>query len=133
MLVAGLGCRRDCSAQLLLELMQRGLSEHGLDIQAVNALATIDLKRREPGLLELAERLGIPLMPADLNQLLPFEAQLTHRSIQAYQHTGCHGIAESAALAVATRLGSGPARLLISRQTSPQATFALASAPAQGR
>jgi cobalt-precorrin 5A hydrolase len=132
-LVVGLGCRRDCPAQLLLELVQRNLTEYGLELQAVTALATIDLKGREPGLQALAEHLGIPLVLADLARLLPYESQLTHRSQQAYQHTGCYGIAESAALAVATQLGSAPARLLIERHKSPQATFALASAPSQAR
>lgn len=132
-LVVGLGCRRDCPAQLLLELVQRNLTEYGFDIQAVTAIATIDLKGQEPGLLELAEHLGIPLVLPDLARLLPYESQLTRRSQLAYQQTGCYGVAESAALAVATQLGSAPARLLIERQKSPQATFALASAPSQAR
>ena len=129
----GLGCRRGCPASVLLELIESGLGEYGLQTRAVTALASIDLKKSEPGLLSLAAHLGLPLILLEAAQLLPYEAQLTHRSAQVFARTGCHGVAESAALAVANQLGGGPAHLLIERRKSAQATFALAHSPAAGR
>ncbi|WP_426139326.1 cobalamin biosynthesis protein [Pseudomonas sp. DWP3-1-2] len=130
-LVAGIGCQRGCSARTLFELIEPTLERHGLQLQDLSALASIDIKSNEPGLLELARQLGLPLIFFSSAQLAPFESQLTHRSPLAFQHTKCHGVAESAALALASR--SGPATLLIPRLKSQQATFALASALAQGR
>ncbi|NNG65578.1 cobalamin biosynthesis protein CobE, partial [Pseudomonas fragi] len=49
-------------------------------------------------------------------------------SARAFALTGCFGVAESAALALAEQLGGAPARLLITRQNSSVATFALACA-----
>lgn len=132
-LVIGLGCRRGCPASLLLELIESSLGEYGLEIRAITALASIDLKNSEPGLWALAEHLGLPLVLLKADQLLPYQAQLTHRSALAHARTGCHGVAESAALALASQLGGGPAHLLIERRKSAQATFAMARSTALGR
>ncbi|WP_240338162.1 cobalamin biosynthesis protein, partial [Pseudomonas syringae] len=47
-LVAGLGCRRGCSAALLRDLLEQSLQALELDIGRVTALASIDLKETEP-------------------------------------------------------------------------------------
>jgi len=109
----------------MLELIEHSLRGLGLALQDLSALASIDLKSDEPGLLELAQQLGLPLMTFSAAQLSAYEAHLTHRSMTTFEHTGCYGVAESAALALANR--SGPARLLIPRVNNRQATFALAS------
>ena len=90
--------------------------------------ASIDLKRDEPGLIELAEQLALPLMYFSSEQLATYQAQLSHHSDIAFERTGCYGVAESAALALAEQLAQAPAKLLIPRQKYAQATLALASA-----
>lgn len=125
-LAIGLGCHRDCPAEVLLELIETSLAEQGWSLSAVSALASIDRRRETPGLLQLAEQLRLPLVFFSATRLQPFETQLTHRSALAFEHTGCHGVAESAALALACELSAGPARLLISYRKNRQATFALA-------
>ncbi|KEZ66676.1 cobalamin biosynthesis protein CobE [Pseudomonas amygdali pv. tabaci str. ATCC 11528] len=129
-LVAGLGCRRGCSAATLRELIENSLRVIGLEIASVTALACIDLKDQEPGLLELAAQLAVPLVFFNAAQLVAWELHLTHRSAQVFQTTGCHGVAEGSALALAAQLGDGTATLLIERQKSANATFALAISPA---
>ena len=125
-LVVGLGCQRGCSAAALLQLIEQSLQDVGVSLQAISALASIDLKRQAPGLLELATELDLPLSFFSAQQLAAHESQLSHRSHIAFEHTGCYGIAESAALALASQ--SGVAELKITRQKSSQATFALAIA-----
>ena len=127
-LVVGLGCQGGCSVEALLALFNEALAGAGIDPRHISALASIDRKQDEPGLLALAASLGLPLKFFSAQQLASHEAQLSHRFAVAFAHTGCHGIAESAALALATQLAQRPARLLINRQKSPQATFALACA-----
>ncbi|MFN3359431.1 MAG: cobalamin biosynthesis protein, partial [Pseudomonas sp.] len=61
-------------------------------------------------------------------QLAADEGRLSHKSAVAFAHTGCYGIAESAALALAEQRGGAPARLLITRKKTTQVTFALACA-----
>lgn len=125
-LVVGLGCQRGCPASLLLELMQLSLQAHGVAVTSISALASVDQKSAEPGLLELAKQLELPLVFFSAAELADVEGLLTHRSPLAFAHTGCHGVAESAALVLAQRIGGGPATLLIPRQKNRQATFALA-------
>lgn len=125
-LVVGLGCQRGCPASLLLELIEQALQGRGLKVEAITALASIDLKRSEPGLLALAEHLGLPLVFFSAAELSGFDAQLSHRSAIAFAHTGCYGVAESSALALLQRLGGRHRELLITRQKNQHATFALA-------
>jgi cobalt-precorrin 5A hydrolase len=125
-LAVGLGCQRGCPASRLLELIEQALQGHGLEIEAITALASIDQKRSEPGLLALAECLGLPLVFFSAAELSGFDAQLSHRSAIAFAHTGCYGVAESSALALLQCLGGHHGELLITRQKNQHATFALA-------
>ncbi|MBV4455948.1 MULTISPECIES: cobalamin biosynthesis protein [Pseudomonas] len=125
-LVVGLGCQRGCDVNALLALFDGALAEAGIERQRINALASIDRKQDEPGLLALAALLNLPLQCFSVEQLAPYAEHLSHTSAVAFAHTGCYGIAESAALALAEQLAGSPARLLITRRKTAQATFALA-------
>jgi cobalt-precorrin 5A hydrolase len=125
-LVLGLGCQRGCPALVLRGLIEVTLIEHDLALADITALASIDSKSSEPGLLELAKQLGLPLHFFSARQLLAYEDRLSHRSQISFDNTGCYGVAESAALAMATHLSGRPARLLIPRRKSSRATVALA-------
>ncbi|WP_455827042.1 cobalamin biosynthesis protein [Pseudomonas graminis] len=125
-LVVGLGCQRGCDLHTLLGLFDSALAAGGIDRRRITALASIDLKRDEQGLLALSRLLDLPLHCFSAAQLAVYEGRLSHKSAVAFTHTGCHGIAESAALALAEQLANAPAHLLITRQKNAQATFALA-------
>ncbi|CAH0224177.1 cobalamin biosynthesis protein [Pseudomonas mediterranea] len=127
-LVVGLGCQRGCPASVLRTLLDETLLTHGIALEAVGALASIDLKRDEPGLLELAGQLALPLTFFSAAQLASYRERLSHRSQIAFERTGCYGVAESAALALAEQLGKTTATLRIPRQKCAQATLALAVA-----
>ncbi|MEX5684940.1 MULTISPECIES: cobalamin biosynthesis protein [Pseudomonas] len=127
-LVVGLGCQRGCPVGTLRALLDQALQAHRIELHQVKALASIDLKREEPGLIELAAQLALPLMYFSSEQLAGYQPQLSHRSDIAFERTGCYGVAESAALALAEHLAQAPAKLLISRQKYAQATLALAGA-----
>ncbi|ROM93817.1 cobalamin biosynthesis protein [Pseudomonas brassicacearum] len=127
-LVVGLGCQRGCPASTLRALLDQALQAHHIQLQAIKALASIDLKRDEAGLIELARQLSLPLICFSSEQLSSYQAQLSHRSQIAFERTGCYGIAESSALALAEQLAQAPAKLLIPRQKNARATFALAGA-----
>ncbi|MGB3126580.1 MAG: cobalamin biosynthesis protein [Pseudomonas sp.] len=127
-LVVGMGCQRGCDVDTLLALFETALAEGGIERTRITALASIERKRHEPGLLALAQRLNLPFACFSAAQLAPYEDRLSHKSDVVFAHTGCYGIAESAALALAEHLGNVPSRLLITRRTSAQATFALACA-----
>lgn len=124
-LYAGFGCRSGCPVDTLANLLRRTLAEHQLPLSALHGIASIDHKADEPGLLQLAEQLALPLVVFDAEQLLPLAPQLSHRSAVSFRHTGCWGVAESAALALA-QARHPQARLRVHRQVSVDATLALA-------
>lgn len=126
--VVGLGCQRGCPVSTLRALLDQALQAHRIELEAVKALASIDLKRDEPGLQELASQLALPLLYFSSDELASYQQRLSHHSQIAYERTGCYGVAESAALALAEQLIQAPAKLLISRQKYAQATLALAGA-----
>ncbi|WP_460352407.1 MULTISPECIES: cobalamin biosynthesis protein [unclassified Pseudomonas] len=126
--VVGLGCQRGCPVSTLRALLDQALQAHRIELEAVKALASIDLKRDEPGLQELASQLSLPLLYFSSDELANYQQRLSHHSQIAYERTGCYGVAESAALALAEQLIQAPAKLLISRQKYAQATLALAGA-----
>ncbi|VVM56912.1 Cobalt-precorrin-5A hydrolase [Pseudomonas fluorescens] len=127
-LVVGLGCQRGCPVSTLRALLDQALQAHQIQLHQIKALASIDLKREEAGLIELAKQLALPLLYFSSEQLAGYQPQLSHRSDIAFERTGCYGVAESAALALAEHLAQAPAKLLIARQKYAQATLALACA-----
>ena len=127
-LVVGLGCQRGCPVSTLRALLDQALQAYQIGLHQIMALASIDLKREEAGLIELAEQLALPLTYFSSEQLAGYQPQLSHRSDIAFERTGCYGVAESAALALAEQLHQAPAKLLICRQKYAQATLALACA-----
>jgi cobalt-precorrin 5A hydrolase len=124
--VIGLGCQRGCPAWALLGLVEACLHEHALTVSDITALASIDSKSDEAGLLALGKQLQLPIGFFSADELAVFEPHLSHRSQVAFDHTGCYGIAESSALAMASRLSGSPVKLVIERRNSSRATFALA-------
>ena len=126
--VVGLGCQRGCPTSTLRALLDQALQAHGIELKSIKALASIDLKRDEPSLQELAAQLALPLLYFSSEELAGYQSMLSHQSQIAYERTGCYGVAESAALALAEQLLQAPAKLLISRQKYAQATLALAGA-----
>jgi len=122
---AGFGCRKGCPADTLEQLLRTTLATHNLPASQLRGIASIDLKADEPGLRTLAMRLSISLVLYPAAHLQAFEALLSHRSPVAFEHSGCWGVAESAALALAHQ-AHGASHLLVTRQVFGQATLALA-------
>ena len=134
-LVAGMGCRRGVPLEHLETLLTETFRAHRLSTDSLAGIATADLKRDEPGLLQLAERFGVPLWTFSAPQLNAMFAAETAAvpapavdtairptpSARAHRLVGVWGVAEPAAL-----LASGAESLLVARQATGQATIAIA-------
>ena len=144
-LVAGMGCRRGVPLEHLEELLAATFRAHRLSMDSLACIATADLKGDEPGLLQLAERFGVPLRTFSAPQLnamfdaetaaVPAPSVAAHPSDdavaaaarrptpspRAHRLVGVWGVAEPAAL-----LASGANSLLVPRQATGQATIAIA-------
>jgi len=118
MIVAGIGCRRDCPADDIVALMRRAESL----CRTVDALAAPAFKRHEPGLHEAAARLGLPLRFIPDAALQAAQPHCPTRSQTAAAATGFASIAEAAAI------GDG-GTLLLPRIAAARATCAIAERP----
>jgi len=116
-IVAGLGCRRGCSAADIVGAVQAAQALSGV---LATTLAAPDWKRAEPGLLDAAARLGLPVAFVDRSALLAVQDRCPTRSVVAQDAVGVGSVAEGAALAA-----SGGA-LLVPRLVQGGATCALA-------
>ncbi|MDH4872067.1 cobalamin biosynthesis protein [Pseudomonas sp. BN515] len=128
-LVAGLGCRRGCAADELQGLLLQCLAEAGASLDELVALASSEVKAAEPGLVALAERLGLSLYFLPVDTLAAQEACLSQPSERVRDVVGSPGVAEAAALVQAEALFGGHATLLIDKRCSASATCALACVP----
>lgn len=68
----GIGCRKGKSCGKIQEVLHQVLSEQELALESIQGLYSVDLKKEEPGLQELAHRLSLPFTtfsPEDLEQV----------------------------------------------------------------
>jgi cobalamin biosynthesis protein CbiG len=125
-LVAGFGCRQGCTAAELGALLEACLAEAGVPAASLAALATREDRALEPGLRALAAERNLPLQGVAPEVLNALEARLNQPSERVRALAGSAGVAEAAALALADRLGQGPAWLVLDKRRSARATCALA-------
>ena len=110
MRVIGIGCRRGAPAEDILRAIRAACATH--EPATPDLIATMRIKAAEPGLIQAAERLGLPLIvvdPADASWTEPF---MHTRSTRSQAAAGVPSVAETAALAAAGRT----ARLIGPRQ-----------------
>lgn len=94
----GMGCRRGTPAAALRTLLEDVLTQEGISEKAVCALCTIDLKKDEPGLQELARERNVPLLTYSAQELAQVPGNFTPSPF-VEQITGVDNVCERAALA----------------------------------
>ena len=123
MMVAGVGCRRGTSAAAIEKVIAAALARAGLASGTIDAIATADAKRDEPGIAEAAAALGIRLVLIPQADLERAGSRAATQSQRVMDLVGVPSVAEAAALAA----GGPAARLLLPRIAIGPATCALAT------
>ncbi len=118
-LALGLGCNRGTPADEMEDFLRRGLAEAGISPASLACLASVEAKRDEPGLLELARRLDLPCRFFGVDELAAAEAP--NPSEVVAKHMGVASVCEAAAL-----LAAGSRRLLMNKRKGPNTTMAAA-------
>ncbi|QCP52342.1 cobalamin biosynthesis protein CbiG [Trinickia violacea] len=120
-LTLGIGCRRFASAEQIDAAVRAALGAHSLD--DVRAVATIDAKAQEPGLVAFCARHGLPLEVFTRAQIEALAATLTLTpSPAALAHLGVDGVCEPCAL-----LASRGGRLIVGKTVRDGVTAAVAT------
>lgn len=121
MIVAGVGCKKDVSATPIVALVRAAMERHGHSIAELGLLATGEIKRSEPGIVEAAGLLGVPLLIVDDNRLQAAASRCLTSSKTSQIATGLPSLSEACAIVAA-----GPGgRLLGPRLTGYGVTCAI--------
>ncbi|MCL8015982.1 precorrin-3B C(17)-methyltransferase [Streptomyces sp. AS02] len=130
-LAVGVGASRGASVDEVLGLVESALRDAGLSARSVAELATVDAKADEPGIVEAARRLGVPLVTHSAEELAAVE--VPNPSDAPLAAVGTPSVAEAAAL-----VGGG--ELLVPKRKSERsdgqpamATCAVVRRPGRGR
>ncbi|MFC8144652.1 precorrin-3B C(17)-methyltransferase [Streptomyces paradoxus] len=127
-LVVGVGASKGAPVEEVLGLVEGALREAGLSVASVAELATVDAKAGEPGIVEAARRLGVPLVTYSAEELAGVD--VPNPSDAPLAAVGTPSVAEAAAL-----VGGG--ELLVPKRKSAaspaMATCAVVRRPGRGR
>ena len=118
--IVGVGCRRGVKSEAITNAVQEALRQAGIDMKEVRLLSSADIKRNEPGLLEAARLLGIPVRFIPAEEIRSSGRAFT-RSDFVRKKVNLPAVAEPAALLAGRRT-----RLILPKTTINGVTVALA-------
>jgi len=122
-LVVGIGCNRGVIGSNIEEAITQVLLEHGLSINSIRNIATIDLKRDEQGLLEFTRKhnLSVEFFAREALSQVKFPSA---PSAMTFKWVGTPAVCEPAAL-----LSSKSSNLVVSKTKLRDVTIAVARVP----
>ena len=118
-LAAGVGCSRGAPADEIAALIEEALAKHRLARHSLGTLGTIDAKRDEAGIRELAERWQLPVQYFSASALAEMGGPNPSEAVR--RAMGTPGVCEPAA-----RLAADGGPLLVPKQKSARAAVAIA-------
>lgn len=125
-LVLGMGAERGADPEEAVALAEETLAAANLSPNALALIASIDLKADEAAIHAVAAHFGVPARFFSAERLETEAGRLKNPSKIVFAETGCHGVAEGAALAASGETGT----LIVAKQKSKRVTAALARATA---
>ncbi|SEB13727.1 cobalt-precorrin 5A hydrolase [Thalassobacillus cyri] len=95
-IVLGIGCNRGTTSEEIESVIKETVDELHFSIKSVKAICTIELKKDEKGLLDIANKYGWEFhyySPEKLNTV-----EINQPSQTVFKYTGAYGVSEPAAL-----------------------------------
>lgn len=100
-MVVGIGCRRGKECIKIHEGLMKSIKDLNIDISRINKFASVEIKKDEKGILELSEKLNIPVDFVELEKLKLFESNDIQKSEFVKSKFGIYGVCEPSALITA--------------------------------
>ena len=123
-LVVGVGCSRGALEDEILGLVRSTLREAGLSERSVAALASVDVKSDEPGLLRAGATLSVPIRFRSAEELSAVEVPNPSPVVEGA--VGTPSVAEASVIAMG-------AELLVEKEKSRNVTAAVGRLPVRGK
>lgn len=118
--ILGIGCKKGKSADEMFSALMQAQRNGILKLEQIAAIASIDAKEEEPGLLELAQRLRRPFCVFGAEELMALPGRFTASGF-VEQTVGVDNVCERAAVAAA-----GGGIIVVPKRAGSGMTFALA-------
>lgn len=125
--VLGLGCRKGKTADEMLTVLKNAQENNVLNLEQIAAVASIDRKKEEPGLLELVQRIRRPFYVFSSEELRALPGDYTPSSFVA-QTVGVDNVCERAAVAAA-----GGGQIVVPKTAGDGMTYAVAKLSRESR
>lgn len=116
----GIGCKKDTPSEKIEKLIFRILNENDISMENIAGIASIDLKKKERGLIEFAQRHGLPFRTFSADELSMAKGSFT-ASAFVKEVTGTDNVCERAAV-----MAAGGGELVIRKQALDGVTAAAA-------
>ena len=100
-IVVGIGCRRGKECEWIYEGFKKSISDLNINKSRVNMLTSAEIKKDEDGILQLSEKLNIPVHFVELDRLKLFESPDVKKSEFVKSKFGIYGVCEPSALIMA--------------------------------
>lgn len=92
----GIGCKKNCISNGVPDMLINLLKEKGVSYKSVKSISTIDLKKDEPLIHEVANKFGVGINIYKADELK--DIVVPNPSEKAFQVTGVYGVAESTSI-----------------------------------
>lgn len=124
-IVAGIGCKKGTSSDKIEHAVQDAFAKAGLRMEALCAVASIDLKKEEAGLLEFCETRKVPFEAYTAEELQAVSGTFSASEFVTGV-TGVDNVCERSAVKYASEHGANDGELLLRKQAQDGVTVALA-------
>ena len=100
-IVVGIGCRRGKECIKIYDGLIKSINDLKIHKSRINMLASAEIKKDEQGILDLSDKLDIPVNFVELDRLKLFESNDVQKSEFVKSKFGIYGVCEPSALIMA--------------------------------
>ncbi|WP_298517919.1 cobalt-precorrin 5A hydrolase [uncultured Methanobrevibacter sp.] len=100
-LVVGIGCRRGKECVKIHDGINKSFDDLNLPLSRIDMFSSAEIKKDEIGLLEISDKMGIPINFVDLERMKMFESKDIQKSEFVKSKFGIYGVCEPSALITA--------------------------------
>lgn len=118
-LVLGIGCKKDTPAEQIERFVEQTLKSYSLYQEAVSMVASIDVKKDEPGLVSYCRTHALPFHTYSAEELRAVPGNFSHSDF-VEQHVGVGNVCERSAIR------AGGRELLVTKTSRHGITLAIA-------
>lgn len=116
-IVIGVGCKKGKSKEEIIYAIEYLLKKHNIDKRAVKAIASIELKKNEHGIIEASEKFGVPFITVPACSINSRADEFLNSEF-VFKTAGCGSVSEGAACIASGKDGTFIERKKIFNETS---------------